>query len=110
MYVIPNTTKRFVFQAERDATVKTAITAWGKRRSESFFSRFLKYEESPMGCALHHPLAAFRYAFFSRTAAVADNTFISNEPLTDGEIEYVRRLRTLTDDSVFPRVPAQFSR
>jgi len=94
MYELPYSGKRIVFQLERNATVNTALTSWGRRRTNEFFDKSLK-GESFLKCEILHPLAAIRYKiarFLIENYFIfkdKENHQVSSAPLTEAERNYV---------------------
>ncbi len=101
MYIVPHTEKRVVVKQDRAATINATRTAWGKRRAENFFAKFLQENKSPWICHVSHPIASWRYAgiqFTNRELSLEQADILSNcplNPLTNDELEYIRLSRQL---------------
>ena len=107
MYTIPYTGTRVVLKKDQRDTISMAITPWGRRRAETFFSGFLDDRELPEDCAKQYPLTAWRYARVqaknrSEVIRGKDDVVASKKDLRFTELRYlrlIRRLETTQDNS-----------
>lgn len=103
MTEIPFTKRRVIVAQDKQDTMNAARTAWGKTRTELFFTRLLDYKYPPTLSYIMHPLASRRYEQVKTANSgvmVTDSNLITdkNRPgreMSDDEVHYVRLTRAL---------------
>ena len=120
-HTIPYTNRRAILAQDKLDTINAARTAWGRRRTELFFTRLLDYKYPPrfsdIMLAIQHPLASIRYAQVKTANShlmVTGSDLIIDKPrgnhaseLTDDEVHHVRLARALHRATVKKDNPVQ---